>query len=351
MTSPVFTLRSWSGFRPTACALAATLAGAFAFLLMVDHSWRQMRKDEAFLPTDRAPEFVEAIAFYAMDYAVHSQEKNDVVFIGDSTCVAEIEPTLFEQRTGLRAYNLGVAGALGYDGYEILLQAYLEHHPKPQIIAFCLHPSALSVQSEPRWVGDRFANIYGSGLCIQHFTPHTVAPIVRSALRITAASDTEAFANMPMPGKSGHSFRSLREAITERRGFWAWPPGYTLFVNGRVADDVASFPVTKNMEEGVAKILRLAGRYEIPVLFRFSPILANGKYDPTQLKTWLDAIESSEDCRVVVGRPELIGYDRSLLAKEVPEHCNQKGADEFTRFIADEVAGLLHNPDALANSR
>jgi len=351
MPPHVSSFPAWSRLLPPLCALAAILAGGGAFVLFVDHSIHQMRKEGVFLPTDRVPEFVEAIAFHAMDYAAHSQERNEVVFIGDSTCIAESMPTLFQECTGLRAYNLGTPGALGFEGYEIILRAYLEHHPKPQIIAFCLHPSALSIRSEPQWVGDRFVNVYGSGPCVWQFNPQSIAPIVKLAMQMTMDSDRNAYADKPMSAKSGHSFRSLRETMGKQRGFWLWPGNYTRFVNGRLADDTESFPVTENMKEGVAKILRLAGRHDIPVLFRLSPILANGKSDLSRLNAWLDTLEAGEECRVIVSRPEVLKYDRALFGNETPEHCNDRGAREFTRFMAEEVARILHAADTLAESR
>jgi hypothetical protein len=41
-----------------------------------------------------------------MEYALTSDEYNDVIFLGDSAPLHAIDPVYFETLTGLRAYNL-----------------------------------------------------------------------------------------------------------------------------------------------------------------------------------------------------------------------------------------------------
>ena len=46
----------------------------------------------------------------------------DVVFLGDSTCRCSIDPAVFQKASGLSAYNLGSMGALGADGFQLILE-------------------------------------------------------------------------------------------------------------------------------------------------------------------------------------------------------------------------------------
>ncbi len=114
----------------------AGLAALFFFAAM------RLLAEDRFLPTNRPATDAEAIVAVAMEYAAHSREANDVIAIGDSTCLAAFLPREFEQATGLRAWNLGTFGSTSFLGFRYVLEQYLVHHPRPRLVLLGIHPSA-----------------------------------------------------------------------------------------------------------------------------------------------------------------------------------------------------------------
>jgi len=343
---------AWLNCATCLLVISAVLTGGAAFVLFVDHHAVRMREKAAFLPTDRAPFDVETLAFCAIEYASKSQEMNDVVFVGDSTCVAAIDPALFEGRTGFRAYNLGATGVIGLEGCEIILRSYLKHHPKPRLIVLCTHHTLLERSPGHEWVRERFLDVYGSDPHPWRFSVYSMAPIVKLALRLPIASDMGAFADNRMPGHSKHSFRSLQDVMVRQKGYWPWPGTLTGPANRCAGDETTAFSVTEAMKEDVLGILRLAGCHGIPVMVRLAPIIAcKRKCEQTELNAWLDSLQAGNEHEVILGRPSLIEYAPALFGKTGPEHCNDAGAKEFTRLLAEEVERSLHDPNALADRK
>ena len=94
-------------------------------------------------------------------------EANDVVFIGDSTCLCDAAQTrLFQQKTGRSAYNLGTVGVIGIDGYPHYPgAAYLQHHPKPKMLILCVTPKSIALPTVvlgQAFEQDRFLQFFGS---------------------------------------------------------------------------------------------------------------------------------------------------------------------------------------------
>jgi hypothetical protein len=100
-----------------------------------------------FLEPRRAPTVDEACVAYPIEYSLRSDEKNDVVFLGDSTCRCGIDPVYFEQLTGLRAYNLGSQGRVGPMGFLVTAKAYLLRHPPPRIMVLSMSPVAFEAEA------------------------------------------------------------------------------------------------------------------------------------------------------------------------------------------------------------
>lgn len=98
-----------------------------------------------FLEPRRAPTMDEAIITYPVEYSLRSQEKNDAIFVGDSTCRSGIDPAEFERLTGLRAYNLGSQGKAGPMAYTLTAMAYLSKHPAPGSSSIAFHRSFLTL--------------------------------------------------------------------------------------------------------------------------------------------------------------------------------------------------------------
>ncbi len=69
-----------------------------------------------------------------MKYLVRpSSEQNDILFIGNSRVLNQIDPRVTEEITGLKAYNLGLEGGSTVY-FNMVYRTYLQRHPKPKYI-------------------------------------------------------------------------------------------------------------------------------------------------------------------------------------------------------------------------
>ncbi|MEI7493801.1 MAG: hypothetical protein WCJ92_04295 [Alphaproteobacteria bacterium] len=77
-----------------------------------------------------------------LDYKTsHVNQNNDVIFVGDSSCLMGVSPKIIEEETGLKVLNLATYGGSGIIGYEAILRKYLKFNSPPKLIVYYISPS------------------------------------------------------------------------------------------------------------------------------------------------------------------------------------------------------------------
>ena len=132
--------RNWSTINLSLAVLAVVGCVAGALLGTFVGLGRHWQNRRTFLRNYQTPTDAEAFLSIPAQYALTSTEHNEILFIGSSMCAQGIQTRRFEKRTGTRAYNLGMFGLVGIEGYLAVLQRYLEHHPSPRVIVLCVLP-------------------------------------------------------------------------------------------------------------------------------------------------------------------------------------------------------------------
>ncbi len=83
---------------------------------------------------------------------------SDILFLGDSKTLGGINAKVFEQGTGMRAYNLSLAGMQPV-GHYFLLRRYFQHNKKPRILFYS--PSAFLLEDHiEEFFSDRFCRYF-----------------------------------------------------------------------------------------------------------------------------------------------------------------------------------------------
>lgn len=77
----------------------------------------------------------------------------DIVFIGDSTSMFGIIPSVVERATGLKTYNLGVTIDAFACGEAFLLTHYLQHNHPPKYIVLHINPLTQVSHYDTTWFG------------------------------------------------------------------------------------------------------------------------------------------------------------------------------------------------------
>jgi hypothetical protein len=296
-----------------------------------------------FLKNYRPPSDYEAHIALAMRYAQTSTEANDVIFLGDSTCLTGIDPVVFDKLTGLRAYNLSSVGILGIDGLVVMFKKYLEHHPKPRMVVLCPHPWALGVPpaaTGPEDIRLEFFRVYDPVSAQAVAAYPGVTSLVRRGfwnLFGLATGGARRYARYPMPRRNGDTLESLGAKVAARRGYWEHPGA--LASGRRRPGSEDPFPVLATVKAASEALVRVASDNGVTTMVRLTPALpgsASEHFDA--IRVWLNGLETTRST-VLVSRPEVLEYDSSDFGEVY--HLNGRGAERFTTFVARDVARKL----------
>ena len=131
--APSRTRPIWGRIAPTLVILGIMAASALILLPPMYYVGKRSDDERIFLRNYRAPNEYEAWTSFCMDYAIKSDEPNDVIFVGDSTLRYDLQTIQFKRETGLKAYNLGNVGLIAVSGFTQVIASYLSsRHPKPR---------------------------------------------------------------------------------------------------------------------------------------------------------------------------------------------------------------------------
>jgi hypothetical protein len=328
---------------PTA-AVAATFAVTVA--LPAGAALYTMRGAPApirFFDPRRSPTFDETCVVSAMDYALTSTERNDVIFLGDSTCRSGLDPVRFESLTALHAYNLGIVGDLGPDVMLNVARAYLSTHPAPRLVVLCLSPVGLERDVPWYWIKLRnhFVDCYGfdvrSARSLHASLGYTFRQGTVLAWDATASSFTgnsQDVRDCPLIGMEKVTYRQFERLTREKRGYFELPgrgPHKNLDRPGGIVE------VHDVWDAGVRRLIETCDSAHVRLLIRFSPVSAeatsNLKFE--RPAGWLKDLQASYPQLLLPRDENILRYPPSLCWDY--SHPNPQGARQFTEKVATEV--------------
>jgi hypothetical protein len=315
---------------------------------------RNTESDLRFFEPRRPPTLDEIIIASPIEYALHSDERNDVIFLGDSTCFSGVDPKRFEQLTHLRAYNLGSQGSIGALGFLITGKAYLSRHPRPQAVVLCVTPIAFegSIHEISERMGSTFQNRFEANYGPE--VPGLVPPIQsityfikRGALATWAATatcfDGRRADVRDMLVARGLSYRMYHREIHDLRGYGRSPA-----VHGKTTDmEGLGRPVQIEPEwdHSVRLLAETCREMGIPLLIRFTPMASDYAHlkDYSPVERWAYELEAS--CPgVTVGRPILLWFDPSVCFDFM--HLNDAGVSAYMPVLAQAVQAVIRSDES-----
>jgi hypothetical protein len=326
--------------------VAGFAGGAYCVGVNIDSDLR-------FLEPRRAPTFDDALITYSIEYALHSRDTNDVIFVGDSTCRFGVDPIQFEKLTGLRAYNLGGVGFLGPMGILLPARAYLAKHPRPQIIVACMTPFVFQVGAEQlakrNAMPGRYAANYGPEVpgaipwqnSLAYFVKRGAVAAGQAVwgLLDSASPDVR---DMPITTVKA-TYRTFQRELDRLHGHWVPAQAH-----GKVAEGARKDPswpgqpvkVDPDWDRALRELAELCHEQGIPFLIRLTPTtnaLAKTK-DLKGIADWARDLQRS--CPgVTVEDPIILWYAPELHWD--CNHLNAQGAATFTSLVAKEVKAAL----------
>jgi hypothetical protein len=331
-----------------ALAVMATTTLALAIFAIVSYGiGRGRNTEQRFFYSWIAPTLDEATVVCPVEYALRTDDKNDVVFVGDSTCRTGLDPERFERLTGLSAYNLGSLRGIGAAGFVITAKAYLLHHPKPRALVLCVTPTCFEIDSGTFGgpLPGRFAANYGPEVSevvpkidrISYFSKRgvwSVWPRVDAAKGWLHGQDVR---DVPLTGHEAETYHTLQRKTRDSRGFFPLPgsQGPAKGIGG--AEPTL---IRDEWDKGIRRIAEICDGAGVPLLIQFAPIsaqIANAR-DFSPLETWSRELESTY-WHTTVARPIVLIYNSPLMWDSL--HLNSAGVEKFLLVVAKDVQASL----------
>jgi hypothetical protein len=334
-------------------ALIAIVA-SLELLILAGFGFSTARRAEPvlrFFDPRRSPTMDEAWTATVMDYALTSNDDNDVVFLGDSICRSGIEPIEFQKRTRLRGYNLGVLfGGLGPEVVPDVARSYLLRHPAPRAVVFCMSPVCFEKEVDAAFVQlhERFLD------CFAFDAPNlqTLAGIRSYAHSILflIRQGTVLGWYRPQQGRQPdvrddyldlertQTYRSLVKLTRKSRGFYPMVGSGRKGFLDRRQRVVRVHPA---WDRGVKRLASICREAHVPLMIRLGPISTGAckDLDFSAVERWLSELKASCPELIMSSEHRLLRYPPQLCSDGM--HCNIRGAVKFTARVANEVLSAV----------
>ena len=254
----------------------------------------------------------------------------DVLFLGDSTSSADIDPNLFSTLTGKSAAILSTVSPFNPVSDYVFMKRYLEHHQSPEAFVLLRHVSSVHNDVPASAFFDYFPDIrlttslYNKGLL--------------SGLVLLRSFLSSAFPSLRDQGV-------LRNLVQAHLRNAAGIDGESLICTGALVikprtistPRIDTFPLlTLSLLQSMCT---LAGEHNTKLLLTFSPISSVDAQDARTISALRkfqsidQTIVSSESgCQIFMR--DIPSYDNSLMAD--PSHLNVSGAQQYTTTVAEK---------------
>ncbi len=320
------------------CIAVASLGATLLILVGACYAiGRRIPSDLRLLDPRRRPTIDEAFAAFPMAYALNSDERNDVVFFGDSACKDGIDPIEFQRITGMKAFNLASSGRLGASGMAVTVMAYLTRHPKPRAIVMCVSPFCF--ERDAGTIGGafsaRFLANYGPDVSGVVSDLDSISYFARRGA-VSIFEERQNILDVPLDGYERETFHSLQAKILAARGYRELP-------GARRPRPLTERPgpetiVKPDWDGGIQFLAESCAPTRL--LIQFTPIAREDAdaRDWNQLETWAREI-SGRHANVRVCRPIITLYDLEAMWDNI--HLNRKGTEAFMPIVAKDVEEAL----------
>jgi hypothetical protein len=293
-----------------------------------------------FLPRHRVPWYAESVIHYHMDYAINSDEYNDVIFLGASAAQAGLATRPFEEQTGLSAYNFGTVINLEPDGQLKIFKTYFEHHPAPRLLVYLAFPRDLGDDRiNDAELRGRFSRAYGvaldSELTRPSFSPQqyygegfwTLYGLVKGGFKHPYDAP-----RTPRP-----SHRELGPALAQEKGWQEYPQSRTLDLS--YLEEMEAFAISNWYQYGLREMAQFARDEGINFMVYVMPVpQSNNVIDDNPMVSWANWFEASFPGTEVAGLP-IKSYERSRWGNAF--HLNRSRAEALTSEVGQSVMDFL----------
>ncbi len=294
---------------------------------------------------------VQSVVFAKLNEMIQYSTYHDLVFIGSSRTMEQVDPQIIDQLNGIRSFNGGMYGAnILYS--EMLLRCYLAHHRRPRLVVLDIDTLSL----------DTDINLEQY---LPYYFPYLGNDIVFSSLAALADPRVELVRKMPFLALPYYGDQILGDALASyrRNHFVFGVAGMIKWVAARknpkklrgfiargedwrpdadaVLDDRYINSQTAKGFEVLDRLILLCKNNKIPIVLAFYPvyrdyhtIVANS----AELIARLTEVAQKHNVRFLRYDDISLGQTKSNFYKY--DHLNGQGAEKFSRILAEDIKKL-----------
>ncbi|MDB5341571.1 MAG: hypothetical protein JWN70_7190 [Planctomycetaceae bacterium] len=312
----------------------------------------RFQRDSGWLRT--TPTLEESIVQWQVHHLLTAVPPQDVLFVGDSSCLMGVIPEVITQGTQLRAWNLATVGSLSTLGQADILDLYFAKHPSstPKLVVCYLAPPTLArdqeeIERQGVYNGLR-EWLYGADAGLAANLPLTQLPAyrLRRPLYQTAAQMLGTSSPRPLVSVRRGPFPSddeVRRTLLETRGY---------FAESRKNQLPAIEPATNHLQltadslRGIVQMFESTHARSIDLVIMMTPLperyrKAQDDVDYRKLADTLSAA-ARRFPKVKIHAPLLRYFDDASFG--TPHHLTKAGATRNSVDLAKIIAAIITQP-------
>jgi len=340
------------GHWPTALLAAAGVIVVIELLLaLLPHpDYKDFVRHRFYNPQVK-PGVAESVVQWQVAHATLLGEEQDILLLGGSACLCNLDPELLMEKTGLKTWNLGTFGFIYTTGHSDILRLFIEHNGAPRFLVYHTSHDPLTASSGKKevrtWVS-RLREWMAPLETVNYLLPSLRQ---RQELRDTILAlgkESVPYTGLNLPRGDFASDNEMRSQLWERRG--------TLLKKPRDPDSEDRFQgkivwgprFHPDCVSGLEGIFEMGREYGFPILILFNPLPEQA--DNEIVREAMAALEANleETIRpypwVSIYQPFLRFYPNDLCGDM--RHLSLKGNQRLTEELGDWIsANWLHRSD------
>lgn len=327
-------------------AFLAGLAGVVLIELLISLHPRPGHKDllrHRFYNPNVTPGVAESVVQWQLANAARLEEEQDLLLLGGSACLSNLDSVLITEKTGLRTWNLGTFGFFYTDGHADILRFFIERVGPPRFLVYHTSHEAISTDRSKKeirsWLG-RLRQWVAPPEVMSYMIPSLR---YRQELRdgiLAMGRDKIGYTGLDQPRGNFGSDNEIRDILREQRG-----TGIGLRTRGEETvkgfpDQVVWGPVfDPDASDGLKIIFGMAEEYGFPVLIQFNPLPEQA--DNETVKAAMEKLQSNLEKvsraypGVLIYRPFIRFYPGELCRDM--RHLSPEGAERNTRELIEWI--------------
>ena len=270
-----------------------------------------------------------------------SQEQNDILFVGNSRVLNQIDPRVVEEITGLKAYNLGLEGGSTVY-FNMVYQTYMQRHPKPKYLVINVDFRCFDTEQRVFNFPDYFPYLRDSSVCASlspYYSEYQtgIMQFYYRIKRINSKPDPNKISNLK--GLFIHTDPAELPLVDTLRGFH---PFYMTWESQRHVIKAYDAVYSQKGFDVLRDIIGDAQAHDIKVILICAPFYKDYKLIVRNYGTVRDSILNISKAYEVPywNYSDILMGDSTRYFYNV-NHVNATGAGIYTRILAKDMKQYL----------